>query len=154
MKSTKRKLIQLFGELNKLSKIGKAKSKYGALKNIKIINNEIDILKEIEKDSSAIIESFTKEKNEVITKYGTVNSQGYTSINPDNENLGIATKEIKALEEKYKSELEEYTKQINEYNTILNEEVEFDFTLYEISIDDIPDDIDDLKILMDFEIVK
>ena len=150
---TKNKLIYLYKVLNASSKMGVAKFKYGILKNLNNIEKDIEALKTIEKDIEESIKEFSEKKNDIIVKYGTPAEDGNVVVSTDSPNYNLVTETIKELAEEYKDTLAEYQKKRLEYETLLNEEAEFDFKVHEISIDNVPDDFDELGILMEFNIV-
>ena len=150
---TKNKLIYLYKILTVSSKMGGAKFKYGVLKNLNNIEKDIEALKTIEKDIEEIVKEFFEKKNDVIVKYGTPGEDGNVVVTTDNNDYKLVTETITDLAEEYKDALNEYQKKRLEYETLLNEETEFDFKVHEISIDNVPDDFDELGILMEFNII-
>ena len=153
MKSNRKKLTELFTALTKSTTIGGTKFRYGVLKNLRIIDLEIETLKGLEKDLQAILTEYTDARNSIIKKYGK-EENGIISVNKDSENYGQTMVELNELGITYKEDINKYNEKAKEYEELLNEEYDFDFNLFEISLDNIPDEFKELNILMDFEIVK
>jgi hypothetical protein len=151
---TKLKLITLYAVLKEASKIGGAKFRYAVLKNLKSIDSEIESLKTIEKDIEEIIKDFNEAKNIIIMEHGTPDEKGIHVVKPGDENFELVNKKIKDLVKTHETSLDLYRLKREEYEKLLKEDAEFDFNLFEINIDNIPDELKDLEILMDFEIVK
>jgi len=151
---TKLKLITLYAVLKEASKIGGAKFRYAVLKNLKSIDSEIESLKTIEKDIEEIIKDFNEAKNIIIMEHGTADEKGIHVVKPGDENFELVNKKIKDLVKTHETSLDLYRLKREEYEKLLKEDAEFDFNLFEINIDNIPDELKDLEILMDFEIVK
>jgi hypothetical protein len=152
---TKKQLISLYGAMSTVVKNGNAKFKYGVLKNLKLIDSDIEALKTIEKEIAEILKPFEEKRSEIIKKYGTERENGTIAIEPTSENFEAAIKELKALEAEFKSDFEKHTAKLKEYESLLNEETET-IALHEILIDNVPDEITDteMKELMDWEIVE
>ena len=151
---TKLKLITLYAVLKEASKLGGAKFRYAVLKNLKSIDSEIESLKTIEKDIEEIIKEFLEAKNTFIIKYGNLNEDGMHVIKPTDPNFETILLEMKELEAEHKTSLDLYRLKRDEYEKLLKEDAEFDFNLFEINIDNVPDELKDIEILMDFEIIK
>jgi len=152
--STRKKLIELYGVLLNVKQIGNAKFKYAIEKNIRIVNSEIDSIKEIEKGIEEVLKEFNDKRNNIITKYGTPDEKGIISISPDSENFEIVSTEIKELTEEYKEDITSYNEKKKDYFELLEEEIEFDFKLHELNINAIPDEFEQVSLFMDFEIIK
>ena len=151
---TKLKLITLYTVLKEASKLGGAKFRYAVLKNLKSIDSEIESLKTIEKDIEEIIKEFLEAKNTFIIKYGNPNEDGMHVIKSTDPNFETILLEMKELEAEHKTSLDLYRLKRDEYEKLLKEDAEFDFNLFEINIDNVPDELKDIEILMDFEIIK
>ena len=151
---TRKQLIELFKALTEGSTIGNAKFKYGSLKNIRIINSEIETLKEIEKSNEGILKEYNTNYNNLLTKYGKSLPDGSISVNKNDENYDLVVEKIKSLREEYKDDWDTYNDKQKEYLELLDEDCDFDFNVFEISIDNVPDEFNYMKVLMDFDIIK
>lgn len=151
---TRKQLIELFTALTAASLIGNAKFKYGSLKNLKIIDSEIETLKTIEKGIAEVLTAYNEKRNELIKKYGTPQEDNMIAITKDSDTYETAVEELTALDLEYKETLDLFATKQNEYVSLLAEEIEFDFKTFEISIDNVPDDFEHIKVFMDFDIVK
>lgn len=147
-------LIALYKALEAASKMGNAKFKYAALKNLKIINSEIDTLKVLETEIEEVLSEYNIEKNSIISKYGTRRDNGTISVEPDNENYQTVIEDLDKLNAKFEDSFDLYEKKRNEYIVLLNEPFDIQFKFFELNIDNVPDEFQDLEILMDFDIVK
>lgn len=152
--STRKKLIELYSVLLSNTKIGNAKFKYAIEKNIRIVNSEIDSLKEIEKGIEEVVKEFNDKRNSIITTFGTPDEKGIIFISPDSENFEIVSTEIKELTEEYKEDITSYNEKKKDYLELLEEEIEFDFKLHELNIDNVPNEFEQISLFMDFEIIK
>lgn len=153
---TKQNLIKLFNVLTNAATFGSPIFKYKVLKNLKVIDNEIEILKAIEKEMEEGIKDFAEAKNAFIMKYGTPDSDkdGMYIIKPTDPDFETVVSEIKKLEEEHKDSLSQYVHKVQEYNLLLAEDFEPDFEFIEIDIELIPNEVEDIKTLMDFNIIK
>lgn len=154
---TKKQLIALFAALTTVKTKGGAKFKYNTLKNLKIIESEIEALKTVEKEISEILVPFDEKRSEVIQKYGKKLPDGSTGIEPNDEDFATAKAEIETLQnETFKADFEKHATAIADYNKLLDEAFEQPFTFHEITEEQLPDDITDVELeqLMEWEIVK
>ena len=151
---TKLKLITLYAVLKEASKLGGAKFRYAVLKNLKSIDSEIESLKTIEKDIEEPIKEFLEAKNKLITMLGTPDEKGMYTVRVDDPNFDKVNTKMMELEKTHKAALDLYRLKRDEYEKLLKEDAEFDFNLFEINIDNVPDELTDIEILMDFEIIK
>ena len=152
---TKKQLISLFLSLNTAKTKGGAKFKYNVLKNIKVIESEIDALRTIETEVADILKTYTEAKNAIISKYGK-EVNGVIAIQPTDENYKVALKEIKALDTQFSAEIELHAAKTKEYAELLDTEIDTEYQFMEIHPEVLPDDITDVEMeqLMLWEIVK
>lgn len=151
---TKEKIIELYRAIEEYENIGNAKFKYGLLKNKKIINSVIEELKEEELENTEIIKDFSTKRNEIISKYGVADKSGNISISKDNENFDIVIKSLEELNIEFQDPLDLYVEKQNEYSKKLKEPFEFLSEMFEISINNIPDEFKYQELLLDFNILK
>jgi len=153
MITTKNKLLELNNVLNQFKTTGNAKFKYAFEKNIRLVKPEIDKVNIEVDEINNIIAEFSEKKNDIIKKYGTQKGE-LISIDKDDENYVVATKELTDLSDEYKEQLELYTSEISVYQKSLNDEINIDINFHELLVDNIPDDFNHDSILMDFEILN
>ena len=151
---TRKQIIELFNALSQASMIGNAKFKYAALKNLRTIDSEIETLRSIEKDIAGTIAEYNDRQNDIIKQYGTAQPDGNIAVTKDSENYEATTKAIEDLKVEYKEALNEFEQKQADYIKLLEEEIEFDFKLHEVIIDNVPDEFGYIKLFMDFNIIK
>ena len=152
---TKKQLFSLFLSLTTAKSKGGAKFKYNTLKNIKVIESEIDALRTIETETADILKPYIEAKNAVIEKYGK-EVNGVPMVQPTDENYKVALAEIKALDTQFSAEIELHTAKVKEYDELTNSETDTEYQFMEIQPEVLPDDITDVEMeqLMLWEIVK
>ena len=152
---TKKQLIELFVALTSAKTKGGAKFKYNVLKNLKVIEPEVEPLRIIETEISDVLKGYNEARNAIITKYGK-EVNGVLSIQPADEKYKEAVAEIKELETTFKADIELHTAKTKEYSELLDSAIDNEFSFLEISPDNLPDDITDVEMeqLMEWEIVK
>lgn len=133
--------------LESLKYLKGAKFTYSIIKNIELIEKEIEVLTKMSKPSQEF-ENYDKERLSLCETLSQKDSDG-NSLKNDLGNgnfeyiLDINSKEwiegTNLLRDKYLDTIKNREIQINNYNEILNKEVELKFN--EIRLDDIPDDI-------------
>lgn len=135
-----------------------AKFRYGVRRNRDYILPEITCLKEIEEGYAETIKEFTEERNSLILKFGKKDEKGMVFLSPeDTENFEKFRTELKPLQEKYKDEIAEFDANMAEYSkTILEEELDENPKVFEISIDEVPADLPDeiMDIFYNHNIIK
>lgn len=151
---TKQNLIKLFNVLTNAATFGSPIFKYKVLKNLKVIDDEIEILKAIEKEMEEGIKDFAEARNALISKYGTPDEKGIITISPSDPNFDEVSKRMNELADEHKEALDIYNTKAIEYNSLLTEEFEPEFEFIEIDIELIPNEVEDIKTLMDFNIIK
>lgn len=115
---------------------------YAIAKNKKLVLAELEILKDVLKDSDNFIE-YDKKRIELCEKYCTKDDKGkpviknrkYDGLTKNEE----FTKKLDELGEKFKEVIDEKKKRAEEYKNLLDEEVEFEF--YKIKLENVPEDI-------------
>ena len=150
MKLARKDLPGINEAINSLLTDESKKSKlltYALVKNIKIIENEVEaIQKAYETDSSEYTEFVTKMR-EVFSKYGRKDNEGNLVDSAGNPGFDLyeesdrpkLEKEKKALEKKYKDAIEARKIEVAEYEKFLQEEVEV--PLNKINFEALPEDI-------------
>ena len=152
---TKKQLVALFTALTTTKTKGGAKFKYNILKNLKVIEPEIEALRIIETEISDVMKAYNEAYNAIITKYGK-EVNGVLTIQPTDEKYKEAVAEIKELETTFKSDIELHATKTKEYSELLDSTIDNEFLLLEIPPENLPDDITDVEMerLMEWEIVK
>lgn len=133
--------------LESLKYLKGAKFTYSIIKNIELIEKEIEVLTKMSKPSEEF-ENYDKDRLALCERLSQKDGEG-NSLKNDLGNgnfeyiLDINSKEwtegTTLLSSKYLDAIKNREVQINNYNEILNKEVELKF--YEIKLDDIPNDI-------------
>lgn len=133
--------------LESLKYLKGAKFTYSIIKNIELIEKEIEILNKMSKPSEDF-EKYDKDRLELCEKLSQKDGDG-NSIKKDLGNgnfeyiLDTTSKEwiegANTLRDKYQVTIKNRETQIINYNEILNKDIELKFN--EISLDDIPDDV-------------
>ena len=152
---TKKQLIALFTALTTVKTKGGAKFKYNTLKNLKVIEPEVEPLRIIETEISDVLKGYNEAQKVIIIKYGK-EVNGVIRIQPTDEKYKEAVAEIKELETTFKADIELHTAKTKEYSELLDSTIDNEFTFLEISPENLPDDITDVEMeqLMEWEIVK
>lgn len=151
---TRENIIKLYRAIEESENTGNAKFKYGLLKNKKIVNIEIEKLKTEELEMTEIIKDYSEKRNDIIKKYGVTDKDGNISIDKESENFNTVIKELEELNIEYKESLDFYAEKQVEYAKKLNEPFEFNEEMFEISINNIPDEFKYQSLLIDFNILK
>lgn len=147
---TKEGIIKLYKALTLNNKIDNVKFNYWVNKNIKSIENEIEILRKLEEDNDNILSNYNKERYSLFEKYGEKVDE---KIVISNDNIVNFQNEIILLEDKYKDDIDLFNESEKQRFEILKENVDID--LFKIKYDLLPsnlnntDEIDSLYILMD-----
>lgn len=142
----KRDLVKLYTVLNGIKDRGDIKFRYAVIKNLRIVENNISALREIEDQMSSNLKPFTEKKNELIRKYGK-ESGGFIQVDVnDKQNYAKYNSAIESLNGKMKDLLDEHAKREKEYNTLLDTEVDSKPEFFLIDIDHVPLDVDFLKL--------
>ena len=147
---TKEGIIKLYKALTLNNKTDNVKFNYWVNKNIKSIENEIEILRKLEEDNDNILSNYNKERYGLFEKYGEKVDE---KIVISNDNIVNFQNEIILLEDKYKNDIDMFNESEKQRFEILKEDVDID--LFKIKYDLLPsnlnntDEIDSLYILMD-----
>ncbi len=115
---------------------------YARAKNKKLVLAELELLKNVMKDSDEFIE-YDKKRIELCEEYCTKDDKGkpviknrkYDGLTKNEE----FTKKLNELNEKYKEVIDEKKKRAEEYKKLLDEEIDFEF--HKIKLQDVPEDI-------------
>jgi len=136
-------LVQLFKVFESVKTFGEIKFKYAILKNLKIINDEIEVLKNIEVSIEEVMQPVYEQRNEIIKKLGNANEDGNISIDVnDVEVISEFNKEMQIILDENKDTVQKYNEEMVKYNEILNEEIEVLPVFHKIDIDICPNDLD------------
>ena len=147
---TKEGIIKLYKALTLNNKTDNVKFNYWVNKNIKSIENEIEILRKLEEDNDNILSNYNKDRYSLFEKYGEKVDE---KIVIPNDNIVNFQNEIILLEDKYKNDIDMFNESEKQRFEILKEDVDID--LFKIKYDLLPsnlnntDEIDSLYILMD-----
>jgi hypothetical protein len=138
---------QISKNLESLKYLKGAKFTYSIIKNIELIEKEIETLGKMSKPSEEF-ENYDKERLALCEKLSQKDGEG-NSVKRDLGNgnyefvIDVNSKEwidgSNDLRIKYESTIKNREVQINNYNEILNKEVELNF--FNIKLDDIPNDV-------------
>lgn len=157
MKVTKGKIVEIANALEAIKSTNKVLT-YAIIKNKKIIEPEVEALREALKTDSEGYTKYIGEIRDIANEYGEKDAEGNIVATQTGfktaegvEQDEVQTK-INDVNEKYKGAIEERDNQIEEYNKMLTEEVDVDF--YEISLEAIPEDVDSQIINVLFDIIK
>ncbi len=154
---TKREVIELNEILNLVSNYGNTKFKYLILKNIEALKPHVTILLDLEKEIKKDLEALNKDRDLVITKFGTENEQGIVSIDTKNQEvMSKVLTEFKELAEIHKESIESYNKKMRDLESILSEDIDEELTLKEFSLDQLPEEgisIKQLEVLDKFKLL-
>jgi hypothetical protein len=142
-----KKLPEILEKLKKVSLTGK--TAYAVARNIKIIEDEIDIMGNMVKPNSDFIK-YEKERTELATKHAKKDEKGKAIIENKEyilENKEEFDKEFAILKEKHKEAIDFRTKQLEDFNKFAEEESKLEF--YKINEDEIPETatVDDYYVL-------
>ncbi|MCR3760427.1 hypothetical protein KYB31_15725 [Clostridium felsineum] len=152
----KEDIIKLYNAIQQEKSKGSVKFRYLLLKNEGVIKQEINTLNAIEKDIEKIIDPFTREREKLIKKLGTLDSnKGVYSISKA-EKIKEFNEKIKPITNTYKDLIEEHDRKYKEYLEMLKEDATDNFKFAEIKIEDLPEDMktESLQILMKLGILK
>lgn len=117
------------------------KFSYALIKNIKNIENEINILNEIIKPTQDFLE-FEKERITICRSHAIKDENDEPILNGDEfqiEDMNKFNLDLEPLKIKYRDSLTKRQKQIEKYNSLLDENIEIEFV--KIGPDDLPDNI-------------
>jgi len=164
MKVVRKKILDLFGVLNKLSdKTGPISFVAFVAKNKLVLTPEMEVIQKIfqVKQEDEKYQKYQTEKTKILDKY----SSGKTKANnlgeffytfEDDKLRKKAEKEIEALDKKNIKIIEGAEKRNNEIKEFLDEEITVP-ELSQISMDKMPDGlltVNDVQILMDFDLLE
>lgn len=154
----KEDVIKIYKAIGVEKDKGNVKFRYALLKNENIIKSEIAALTEIEKGIDEIIEPLNKERGELIKEIGSLDeaTNEYIIKPEETEKINEFTEKFKVIQEKYKASITEYNRSYAEYKEMLKEDLETPLKLYEVKIENCPDDLatDSLETFMQNVIIK
>jgi hypothetical protein len=157
MKITKSKVVQIANALEAIKSTNKMLT-YAIIKNKKIIESEVDALREAIKTDSDEYKNYATEIREITNKYGARDDAGriittLTGFKPKEDvDLAEVQEIINGVNEKYKEAIDARDKQLEQYNNMLNDEVDIEF--YDINLELLPDDTDPKIIDTLFDLIK
>ncbi len=152
----KEDVIKIYKAIDMEKDKGNIKFRYALLKNGNIIKSEIETLIEIEKGIDKIIEPFNEERNELVKELGELDEKTNTYSIVDADKISEFNKRVKPIQEKYKDLISEHNEKYGEYKEMLKEDLEIPLSLYEVKIENCPDDLatESLEVFMKCEIIK
>lgn len=155
MTTTKKKLIELYKAFETCVSKGNINFRLNIMRNRDKIMNEINCLKEIEKEIESIVEEYNNDYYSIIREYGKEVNDNYI-IEKEDPNYEKANELIQELQEKWEKEISQYKQQQKEYQQELLNETELGIEFIEIQEENIPDSIaaNELTILYEFKIIK
>ena len=145
------KVVEIFHALNALQsakKSSNAKFRYGLKKDLSIIEPEIKVLQEIEKENAEPLKPMQEKRDAFIKEKGKKDGKGGFYIpmfeaKPTKEDLEIVAayeEKVKELEEEFKDILEAAEEKEKEYFEMLKEtDITTELNFHKISIENCPD---------------
>ena len=149
---TNNDLQKLFVGLHKAKELKGVKFAYAVVKNIRLIDREIDILKKIAEPSDQYKE-YDKQRTDLCEVQAKKDDKGEPIIVNNNyviSDLVSFNKEMLALQDTHKDAINSHAHKLKELEAIMKEDA--NINLYTISIDSIPEDITG-EILMDIDAI-
>lgn len=141
MKMKKKEVIELNFILTGLKELGNTKFKYFVIKNMAILKSHVDPIMEIDKQNKEVLSKFEEERNNLILKLGKQGENNQVYIDQtDAEMMEKFNDGLLELTKTFKQDLDKYNENIKDFTSVLEEEVEEDFNLRTITIDDCPED--------------
>lgn len=145
------KLMEIYNGLSAIDKatIKNKKFSYIVLKNIKSIQSEIDIMRDMYKHlvENPTQKEYENAKKDIALKYCTKDDEGNPIINKESgletvsfigENSTLFHNESDELEAKYKEHTDWFAKESKALDDFYETEIDFEFT--KIDFDDVPED--------------
>lgn len=138
----RKELYDLLNGFETVKDLKGVKFAYARAKNKKLVLAELELLKDVLKDSEKFVE-YDKKRIELCEVYCTKDDKGkpviknrkYDGLTKNEE----FTKKLEKLGEEFKEVIEQKKKNAEEYQTLLDGEV--DIPLHKIKLDDVPSDI-------------
>jgi len=144
-KFKKKDLLDLFENLQKLSKLKGVKFSYAMAKNAVIVEREIVAIKESLKPSDEF-NKYEEERIELAKKHSEKDEKGKSKTTLDGKREVFVMedkikfdKEFEKLKAKHKEVLDKRKKQIEEYNEFLDTKADIEF--FKIKLSEVPEDI-------------
>lgn len=138
----RQELYNLLNGFEAVKNLKGVKFAYARAKNKKLVLAELELLKDVLKDSDKFIE-YDKKRIELCEEHCTKDKKGKPVIkNGKYEGLTKNKefdKKVEKLNEKFKEVIEQKKKNAEEYKALLDGEV--DIPLHKIKIEDVPEDI-------------
>lgn len=142
----KKDLFTVLGAINNLGNVKGVKFAYGLAKNKKILNDEIEIIKDafgkLTPEEDKTNQEYESKRITLATKFSKKDADGTPVIENNNYKLDDPLKFTKALE-KLKSEYDEIlTKRLelsNANEELLDEDIELEF--YKIKVENLPNEL-------------
>jgi len=137
---TKGKLLKLYTTLQQLSNVRNTKFAYFVMKNLKKIEPEVDIIKELRVPPKEFSE-YEKDRIALCRKHAELTEDNQPKIKPNGSyeirNKDKFDKEIKKLKGRHKNAIEAKENKDKELIDFLKEDVEIDF--YKIKFENLPE---------------
>lgn len=154
----KRRLLELNVLLNQLLNLGKTKFKLRLLENLELLKPIVLPLRQIEDENKHILDSFEKDRTELVLRLGTKNPDGsYTVLRDDEEKYKEFSDEFQKIIELHQEELDAHNASLTEWDEILEEEIEQDLKFKQFTEEQLPEDGitgNQLMLLVEFKLVK
>lgn len=141
-------LYRLKQALEGLGSVENVSFAYCAVKNLKLLEKEIEILEEVRKPSDEFMKNFQPQVDELVKKHSKKDEEGNpelsdgpqgSTIQVDPANKAKFEKEFAKLEEENKPLVDQRMEQLTKFNDLLQEEVEIE--LVKIKKEDLPENI-------------
>lgn len=134
-------ILEVLGQFRDLK--GSVKFSYAVAKNFKLINDEVDIIRDLVKPSPEF-EAFDNARNGICAKFAEKDEGGNPIIMNGEykikvEDISDFNKSMNVLMEESKDVIAVRTKQLEDYNSLIGEDVEL--SLHKIKLSSIPDGV-------------
>lgn len=148
-KKTKTEVIKLFNTIATLAETKmNSKAAYGLIKNKKLLEKEIEIVKELQTKFSPSPEflEYNKKRLDILEENSKKDENQKPLMREDHlgrsfdledDKEEFVKEKIEELREEYKETIEEQEKIENDFNSLMEEEVSFDF--FQILVSNLPD---------------
>jgi hypothetical protein len=141
-------LYRLKQALEGLGSVENVSFAYAVVKNLKLLEKEIEVLEEVRKPSEEFMQEFQPKVDELVKKHAKKDEDGNPeqgdgpqgpTIQVDPKNKVKFEKEFAALEKENQALVDQRMEQLTKFNDLLQEEVEIE--LVKIKKEDLPEDI-------------
>jgi uncharacterized protein (DUF3084 family) len=157
MTMKKKDLFTLHGAITNLANVKAVKVAYGLAKNKKIINDEIELIKEslekIDDKYTDVEKEYETKRIELAKEYSDKDKDDNPIVVKNNykvtTNIGLFTEKLEQLNAEYSEFIEHRTKIKENNDKLLDSESEIEF--YKINLNDFPSDLslNDISLITD-----